>query len=132
MGSHLGGIREVTRDTTTVTDLLDRLQQALDDADRVRASALATGRGDLAIKAVAATARLVETLTSRLGIDDLEIAKLIADSDLLVRALARATRKDPAIGRAVARELNDITDDSKMPDALNALATATEQKQIQK
>jgi hypothetical protein len=100
----------------------------------VRASALATGRGDLAVKAASASTRIIEIIAGRLGLDDLESAALIKDANNLAFAVARATRKSPAIGHAVARELADIPmTDTEFANNLTALAVATEQKlQIEK
>lgn len=115
-------------DATTTTDLIDRLQLALDDVDRVRASALATGRGELVLKAAAQTRALVDTMMARLGIDDIESARLIQEARDLARAVATATRQDPSIGHAVARELRAISTDQTTATALAAFAVSVERK----
>lgn len=117
-----------TGDTTTVTDLIDRLQRALDDMDRVRASALATGRADLVIKAAAQTRALIDTMMARLGVDDLETVRLVRDAQDLARAVARATRIDPRVGHAIAHELASISTDPTTADALAAMAVSVERR----
>ena len=115
-------------DTTTTTDLIDRLQLALDDVDRVRASALATGRGELVLKAAAQTRALIDTMMARLGIDDIESARLIQEARDLARAVAKATRLEPGVGLAVARELGAISTDQTTADALTAMAVAVKRQ----
>lgn len=127
--NHLGRIRDIPEATTTTTDLLSRLQQALDDVDRVRSAALATAKGDLVVKAAATATRIIETFMHKLGIDDVETARLIEEGHVLARAVARATRQDPAIGYSVARELLMLSpDDTTTADAIEALAVSVEQK----
>ena len=113
-------------DTTTTTDLIDRLQLALDDVDRVRASALATGRGELVLKAAVQTRALIDTMMGRLGIDVIENAQLVREAQDLGRAVAKATRVEPGIGFALARELGSISTDPTTADALTALAVSVE------
>lgn len=128
---HLSRLSAVPTDTTATTDLLDRLQLALDDVDRVRAAALATNRGDLVVKAATAARQIIESLTTHLGVDDLEVTKLIADGHNLARAVGFATRQNPELGRLVARRLAALSpDDTTDADTLDALAASVEQKKI--
>jgi hypothetical protein len=129
--NHLGHalVRETSvSGTTATTDLIDRLQSALDDVDKVRVSALATGRGDLVIKAAAQTRALIDTMMARLGVDDLETVRLVRDAQNLARAVGRVTRIDPEFGHAVVRELNTLSTDTITADALTAMAVAAERK----
>ena len=131
--NHLGNllVRDgVMSDTTTTPDLIDRLQHALDDVDRVRASALATGRGELVLKAAAQTRALIDTMMARLGIDVIESAQLLREAKDIARAIGVATRLEPGIGHAVARELGAISTDQTNADALKAMATSVEQQRV--
>ena len=129
--NHLGHllIREGgMSDTTTTTDLIDRLQLALDDVDRVRASALATGRGELVLKAAAQTRALIDTMMARLGVDVIENAQLVREAQELGRAISKATRLEPGVGHAIARELGNIATDRTTADALTAMAVSVERQ----
>lgn len=119
-------------DAVTPTDLIDRLSAALADVDRVRRQAVATGKGELVVKAATATRQLTETITARLGIDDLESARLLRDAEALGRAVGRLTRTHPAVGKAIAHELRKRSPKSIDADALEALAEANDRQEIRK
>lgn len=123
--AHLGRLADLGPDAEhPVTDLIERLSLVLDDLDRVRRSALSTARGDLVVKSASAAARVIDSLSARLGIDDLETAKLLREGDNLATAVARAVRRDPAVGRSIAGQLAPL--DTELADAIAALAARAE------
>jgi hypothetical protein len=121
--NHLSGalIRDRYDGTTTTTDLLERLQEALRDVDRVRAAALATGRGELAIKAAVAARPIIETLMLRVGIDDLHVLSLLQEGEVLALAVGRLARQDPSFGQALALQLDGAGSDD-MADTLRSVS----------
>lgn len=127
--AHLMRIADLGPDATGISDLADRLRLALDDVDRVRRSALATARGDLAVKAAATAARIIGDLIQHLGIEDLSTTDALRDGQQLAQAVAHATRERPEVGRAVAAALADLQPaDTATLDALTALADRIEHR----
>jgi hypothetical protein len=109
------------------TDLLERLVNAVDDVDELRAMALREGNGSLVVRAAMATQALVATLSERLGEGgDTEVVRLLRDGERLARAVGHLARTNPAAGRVVAQQLR-TTGDEDTADALEAIANKATQ-----
>jgi hypothetical protein len=115
-------------DVSETTDILDQLAAALEDMGRVRAAALAAGRGETAIKAAVASKGIASVFLDRLGVDDLDVTRFYRESEALGRAVARVTREHPRVGHAIAVELAQLAPESEMAEALEVVAVAAEQK----
>ncbi|QIK83172.1 hypothetical protein [Sanguibacter sp. HDW7] len=94
------------------------LVDALADVRAARAAALLGGRPSDVLAAARTTVTVVGALADRLGIDDAEIARSLADAEALARAVADAVRQHPEIAAPLSAALRA----REQPDAADALA----------
>jgi hypothetical protein len=124
-------LRESQGDESAVTptSLLEVLADVLSDLQAVRSNARVAGNTTAVVRASVATATVVNMLFEKLGGEgDLAVVQALRESDLLVKALGQAVRRDPAIGHAVAGRLRQLGD-RDIADALAALAERTASNQ---
>ena len=126
-GNHLHRLDGISEIPDATTDLVDRLARVLDDLDRVRLDAIATGKGETVIRASSTAVRTIEVLAERFGVDDLDVQQLLREGQSFAQAIALAARSDPAAARVIERHLRDI--DADIADELANGLDAIERQQ---
>ena len=99
--------------TMATGDLLSRLADALDDLTASRSASLLAGNSVGVVRAAAAEVRAIETLLTRLGVDDTELAREYAQAEAMARAVGTVAQRDPdGFGAAIVAELRrrNLTD----------------------
>lgn len=107
--------------------LVGLLVEGLRDAASVRTVAVMQGRGDLLLKAVRETRATVETLMGKLGLDSSEVAKALQQGDAVTLAVARVTKANPELGRAVIDRLR-AEGEHELADDFALIAERSEQQ----
>lgn len=107
--------------TTGVTDLAGRLAALLDETQAVREQAHRTSDSRLLLQAVSTEAATIETLTKRLGMDDLELLGIVGEAQDLMSACARVLPAYPAVLVALANELAVSDNGGDIAQALRSL-----------
>lgn len=108
--------------STSTTDLLQALSEALDDVQAVRSAALLHGQSSMLLRAAASTQSLATTLLDRLAPDgDIHTIRLLREGERLARAIGAAVREDPAIAPGIAYQLR-VIEEHEAADQLIRLA----------
>ncbi|GAA2754076.1 hypothetical protein CLV52_1696 [Amnibacterium kyonggiense] len=98
---------QVNEDGSTVIDSLAALVYAIEGSTKVMSNSIARNQGGLALKAATTTRMLLRTLTTDLGITDVETARWLLSANNLARGVVRLARANPDAGRALADLLKD-------------------------
>lgn len=81
-------------DLLELPDLTSRVTEVADSLRRARVRAEATSNGTAAVRAAAAELRALDTLSTRLGIDDLSLTTFIDDAAAALRRVVRLAMAD--------------------------------------
>lgn len=90
------------------SDLIERLGSIADDAANLRATAIANGDVLNALRAGEAETKALVVLLERLGISETQTIDLLAAGEKLAISVGQATRRNPAVGTAVAERLHAL------------------------
>lgn len=109
--------------STGVTDLAGRLAVLLDETEAVRERARSTNDSRLLLQAVTTEAATIETLSKRLGVDDLELLLAVREAQALVNACARELPAYPEAFAALINELSSSEHGRDLAQVLRPLLT---------
>ena len=130
---HATILREIhATNSTSSTDILERLVEALDDVSAVRSAALLSGQSGVLLRAAGATQSIATSLLGYLGQDgDLGILRQLKVGEAFARAVAGAIRADPTIAPEIAEQLRlshdpDVIATADVVDRLANIATKKE------
>lgn len=82
-------------DLLELPDLTSRVAEVADSLRRARVRAEVTSNGTVAVRAAAAELRALDTLSTRLGIDDLSLTTLIDETTAALRRVVRLAMDNP-------------------------------------
>lgn len=107
-------------ETLPVGELAERVRNVADALLDARLDAAERGNLQNLTRAAIAEIRALDTLTTRLGIDDDSTVTALAEGQALARAVLHAIRRHPEIGPEIASEL-DMRGHRKLAGAIRAI-----------
>jgi AcrR family transcriptional regulator len=107
--------------STHVADMADRLASLLDETERIREQALATGDGKLLLAAVQQDRETVSVLMARLGIDHTELICGIREAQALIQACAAVLPRHPAALRDLIESVPNCAQGPEVVEALKSI-----------
>lgn len=111
----------VLLDEPNLTEVIQRLVEAADDAQALRRKTRLDGSAAARARAIKIEADILTVLADRLGIEDVTLADFLEQTGDLIRALREFATRDPEAARSLIVTLRDHASLTDLKDALRVV-----------
>jgi hypothetical protein len=128
-GSSVADMRSGAASRMQLGDFAERLLGLANDARAAREYAAQTSNPKLMLQAVREESQVLDTLMTRLGIDQSEMISMLREAKSLAQAVSAVLQDQPTVARALAHHLSTRGEDD-LSQAFQAMADRASARQV--